>query len=54
MAENPMVTIKMNSGKVIKAELYPDIAPNSVNNFISLINKGFYNGVGFHRVILVL
>ncbi|MBE5898661.1 MAG: peptidylprolyl isomerase [Lachnospiraceae bacterium] len=51
MAQNPIVTIKMDSGKEIKAELYPDIAPNSVNNFISLIKSGFYNGVGFHRVI---
>jgi peptidyl-prolyl cis-trans isomerase B (cyclophilin B) len=41
----------MESGDVIKAELYPEIAPNTVNNFISLINKGFYNGVIFHRVI---
>lgn len=48
---NPIVTIKMQNGDVIKAELYPEIAPNTVNNFISLINKGFYNGVIFHRVI---
>lgn len=48
---NPIVTIKMNSGKVIKAELYPEIAPNTVNNFISLVNKGYYNGLTFHRVI---
>lgn len=48
---NPIVTITMNSGDVIKAELYPDIAPNTVNNFISLINKGYYNGLCFHRVI---
>ena len=48
---NPIVTIKMFDGGVIKAELYPEIAPNSVNNFISLINKGFYNGLIFHRVI---
>ena len=48
---NPIVTIKMENGDVIKAELYPDIAPNTVNNFISLINKGFYNGLIFHRVI---
>ncbi len=41
----------MNDGKTIKAELYPEIAPNTVNNFISLINKGFYNGICFHRVI---
>lgn len=48
---NPIVTIKMKNGDVIKAELYPEIAPNTVNNFITLINKGFYNGVIFHRVI---
>ena len=48
---NPIVTIKMNNGKVMKAELYPEIAPNTVNNFISLIKKGFYNGLTFHRVI---
>lgn len=51
MAQNPIVTITMNSGEVIKAELYPDIAPISVNNFISLINKNFYDGLIFHRVI---
>ena len=51
MAQNPIVTITMKNGGVIKAELYPEIAPTSVNNFISLINKGFYNGVIFHRVI---
>lgn len=49
--QNPIVTIKMNTGKVMKAELYPEIAPNTVNNFISLIKKGYYNGVIFHRVI---
>ena len=48
---NPIVTIEMEDGGIIKAELYPEIAPNTVNNFISLINKGFYNGVIFHRVI---
>ncbi|MCR4807393.1 MAG: peptidylprolyl isomerase [Lachnospiraceae bacterium] len=48
---NPIVTITMNTGDVIKAELYPDIAPNTVNNFISLINKGYYDGLIFHRVI---
>ena len=48
---NPIVTITMNSGDVIKAELYPDIAPNTVNNFISLIKKGYYDGLIFHRVI---
>jgi peptidyl-prolyl cis-trans isomerase B (cyclophilin B) len=51
MAQNPIVTIAMESGDVIKAELYPEIAPNTVNNFISLISKGFYNGLIFHRVI---
>lgn len=51
MAQNPIVTITMKDGGVIKAELYPDVAPNSVNNFISLVNKGFYNGLIFHRVI---
>ncbi|MGN0346281.1 MAG: peptidylprolyl isomerase [Lachnospiraceae bacterium] len=51
MAQNPVVTITMENGDVIKAELYPDIAPNTVNNFISLINKNFYDGVIFHRVI---
>ena len=48
---NPIVTIEMENGDVFKAELYPEIAPNTVNNFISLINKGFYDGVCFHRVI---
>ncbi len=48
---NPIVTIEMADGGVIKAELYPDIAPQSVYNFVSLINKGFYNGLIFHRVI---
>ncbi|MBR1852859.1 MAG: peptidylprolyl isomerase [Lachnospiraceae bacterium] len=51
MAKNPVVTITMQNGDVIKAELYPEIAPVSVNNFISLINKGFYDGLIFHRVI---
>ena len=51
MAQNPIVTITMENGGVIKAELYPEIAPISVNNFISLINKEFYNGLIFHRVI---
>ena len=51
MSTNPVVTIKMTTGQVIKAELYPEIAPNTVNNFISLINKGYYNGLIFHRVI---
>ena len=48
---NPVVTITMEDGGVIKAELYPEIAPNTVNNFISLVKKGFYDGVIFHRVI---
>ena len=48
---NPIVTITMENGDVIKAELYPEIAPNTVNNFISLIKKGFYDGKIFHRVI---
>ena len=48
---NPVVTFEMENGDVIKAELYPEIAPNTVNNFISLIGKGFYNGLIFHRVI---
>lgn len=53
MAEvkHPVVTIEMNDGKVIKAELYPEVAPNTVNNFVSLIKKGFYDGLTFHRVI---
>ena len=48
---NPIVTIEMDNGGVIRAELYPEIAPNTVNNFISLVKKGFYDGVIFHRVI---
>ena len=48
---NPIVTIEMENGGVMKAELYPEIAPNTVNNFISLVSKGFYDGVIFHRVI---
>ena len=51
MAQNPVVTIEMENGDIIKAELYPEIAPNTVNNFISLVKKGFYNGLNFHRVI---
>ena len=51
MAQNPIVTITMEDGSVIKAELYPEIAPESVNNFISLIKKNFYDGLTFHRVI---
>ena len=49
--QNPIVTIEMESGAVIKAELFPKLAPNTVNNFISLINKGFYDGLTFHRCI---
>lgn len=48
---DPIITITMADGGVIKAELYPQIAPNTVNNFLSLVKKGFYNGVIFHRVI---
>ncbi|MBR4731719.1 MAG: peptidylprolyl isomerase [Lachnospiraceae bacterium] len=48
---NPIVTFTMKDGSVFKAELYPEIAPNTVNNFISLVSKGFYNGLIFHRVI---
>ncbi|MBB6623752.1 peptidylprolyl isomerase [Clostridium gasigenes] len=48
---NPIVTFELENGGVIKAELYPEVAPNTVNNFIDLINKGFYDGIIFHRVI---
>jgi peptidyl-prolyl cis-trans isomerase B (cyclophilin B) len=48
---NPVVTIEMEDGAKIKIELYPSVAPNTVNNFISLVQKGYYNGVTFHRVI---
>ena len=48
---NPIVTFEMENGDIIKAELYPEIAPNTVNNFISLVNQGYYNGLIFHRVI---
>ena len=51
MAQNPIVTIEMGNGDIMKAELYPEIAPNTVNNFISLVKKGYYDGVIFHRVI---
>lgn len=51
MAQNPIVTFTMENGDVIKAELYPEVAPVSVNNFISLIKKNFYDGLIFHRVI---
>lgn len=49
--QNPIVTVEMENGKIIKAELYPDKAPNTVNNFISLVHSGFYDGLIFHRVI---
>ena len=48
---NPVVTITMENGDVIKAELYPEVASNTVNNFISLVKKGYYDGLIFHRVI---
>ena len=48
---NPIVTIEMENGGVIRAELYPEVAPNTVNNFLSLVGKGFYDGIIFHRVI---
>ena len=48
---NPIVTIEMENGDIMKAELYPEIAPNTVNNFISLIKSGYYDGLIFHRVI---
>lgn len=51
MAQNPIVTFEMENGDVIKAELYPEIAPNTVNNFVSLVSKGYYDGLIFHRVI---
>lgn len=51
MAQNPQITIEMEDGGIIKAELYPEIAPETVRNFISLASKGFYDGLIFHRVI---
>ena len=51
MAQNPLVTFEMENGGKIVAELYPEVAPNTVNNFISLVQNGFYNGLIFHRVI---
>jgi len=51
LTNKPIVTIEMEDGGIIKAELYPEIAPNTVNNFLSLVNKGYYDGVIFHRVI---
>lgn len=49
--KNPVITILMEDGGVMKGELYPEVAPNTVNNFISLVNSGYYNGLNFHRVI---
>ena len=51
MAQNPIITFEMENGDIMKAELYPQVAPNTVNNFISLVNKGFYDGLIFHRII---
>ena len=51
MAQNPIVTFEMESGGVIKAELFPEVAPNTVNNFIHLVQNGYYDGLIFHRVI---
>jgi peptidyl-prolyl cis-trans isomerase B (cyclophilin B) len=51
MASNPVITFEMENGDIIKAELYPEIAPNTVNNFISLVKSGYYDGLIFHRVI---
>ena len=51
MAQNPIVTIEMENADIMKAELYPEIAPNTVNNFISLVKQGYYDGIIFHRVI---
>ena len=50
-SQNPLVTIEMDNGDIMKIELYPEIAPNTVNNFIDLVSKGFYNGLTFHRII---
>ena len=49
--QNPIVTFTMENGDTMKAELYPEVAPNTVNNFISLVKKGFYDGLIFHRII---
>lgn len=51
MAQNPIITFEMENGDIMKAELYPEVAPNTVNNFISLVSSGFYDGLIFHRVI---
>ena len=48
---NPLVTFEMENGDIFRAELYPEVAPNTVNNFISLVKKGFYDGLTFHRII---
>ena len=49
--KNPIVTFEMQDGGIFKAELYPEVAPNTVKNFLSLVNKGYYDGLNFHRVI---
>ncbi len=49
--QNPVVTFTMENGDVMKAELYPDVAPNTVNNFVTLVKKDFYDGIIFHRII---
>ena len=51
MSQNPIITIEMENGDIIKAELYPEVAPNTVNNFLSLVAKNYYDGLIFHRVI---
>ena len=51
MAQNPIVTFEMENGGKMVAELYPEVAPNTVNNFINLVQSGFYNGLTFHRII---
>lgn len=51
MQKNPIVQFEMEDGSIFKAELYPEKAPNTVNNFLSLVNSGYYNGIGFHRII---
>ena len=52
--QNPIVTFTMENGDTMKAELYPEVAPNTVNNFISLVKKGFYDGLIFHRITKIL
>lgn len=51
MQKNPVITFEMEDGAIFKAELFPDKAPNTVNNFLSLVQSGYYNGIGFHRII---